>query len=222
VAKFFFGISTTLFVERYQKEDNMAMSQGERMMRLQEESNRFLSRRQTKDSGQQTLIVQAKASGYIFNQNRTPTRLAIATTVVVGPTDKAIPANVYNPDGQVPTCCATKVTNGSETFDEQNAVLQRAQACAICANPDYATTNGYSIDLRTLGGNCCPLPNLVNTAKTTAAEKCASCLQFYFPTPAQPTCCYGTPYPSSALYPPQPIDWELRRYGEAGVPQTPA
>jgi hypothetical protein len=60
VAKFFFGISTTLFVERYQKEDNMAMSQGERMMRLQEESNRFLSRRQTKDSGQQTLIVQAK------------------------------------------------------------------------------------------------------------------------------------------------------------------
>ena len=112
------------------------MSQGERMMRLQQESNRFLSRRQTKDSGQQTLIVQAKASGYIFNQNKTPTRLAIATSVIVGPTDRAIPANVYNPDGQVPTCCATKVTNGSETFDEQNAILQKAEACAICANPD--------------------------------------------------------------------------------------
>ena len=93
---------------------------------------------------------------------------------------------------------------------------------AICCQPDYSQTNGYAIDLSTLGVYCCPLPNLPNTAKVPASLQCASCLKFYFPNPAQPSLCTGcnTSYPQSSLYPPQPIDSELRRYGEAGVPRV--
>ena len=206
------------------------MSQGERMLRLQEQSRRFLSRQQTKDSSQQTLIVQAKASKVIFPQNRTPTNYAIQGSVVsMGSQvpltrDTAIGKNVYSADGAPVGCCATVVRSGTTTFDQQNALAQKAQACAICAEPDYSLFNGYAIDLNgefVKGGVLCPYPNLVNTAKTTEAENCASCKKFYFPNPAQPSLCNdcNTPYPSSYLYPPQPIDSELRRYGDDRVPQ---
>lgn len=203
----------------------MAMSQGERMARLLQEQGRYRSRQQTKDSSHQTLIVQAKASTVVFPQNRTPDTLTIEGSRVIGPTDKGIPANIYSSDGAPIGCCATVVANGSETFDQQNALLQKAQGCAICSTQDYWLYDGYAIDMSgefIKGGYTCPIPNQVNTAKTTEAQQCAACLKFYFPSPAQPTCCYNTPYESQYLYPPQPIDWELRRYGDSGtVPQVP-
>ena len=201
----------------------MAMSQGELMWRKQQESKRFLSRQQTKDSSLQTYINQAKASQVIFRP--VPGALAVSGTETRGPTDRGINANVYNPDGQLPTCCATVVNNDIRNINQQNRVAMKNAGAVICCAPDYSLFNGYSVDLSgdlVKGGWSYPLPNLVNTAKTTQAQQCASCLKFYFPNPAQPSLCTGcnTPYPQSSLYPPQPIDSELRRYGEAGVPRV--
>jgi hypothetical protein len=201
----------------------MAMSQGERIARLQEQSNQYVSRRQTKDSSLQTYIVQAKASGVVQPRERTPTNYAIQNKVVAQGSqvpltrDTAIMKNVYSADGAPLGCCATVVASGTTTFAGTQAVTKAAEKCAVCSDPDYSLENGYAKKLNTV---CCPLPNLPNTAKTTAAEQCASCKKFYFPNPAQPSCCYDTPYPASALYPPKPIDWEFGRYGAAGVPTT--
>ena len=199
------------------------MSQGELIWRRQQESKRFLSRQQTKDSSLQTYINQAKASQVVYQP--VPQRRAIPGTEVRGPTDRGINANVYNPDGQLPTCCATVVNNDIRNINQQDRVAMKNTGAVLCCAPDYSQFNGYAIDLSgqyVKGGVTCPLPNLVNTAKVPAALQCAACLQFYFPTPAQPSLCTGcnTPYPQSSLYPPQPIDSELRRYGEAGVPRV--
>ena len=201
----------------------MAMSQGELIWRKQQESKRFLSRQQTKDCSLQTYINQAKASKVIYTA--TPTQRGISGSVTVGPTDRGINANVYNPNGQVPTCCAGTTTNDIYNINQQNRVAMKNAGAVICCEPDYSLFNGYSIDLSgeyVKGGVTCPLPNLVNTAKVPNYLQCASCLKFYFPNPAQPSLCTGcnTPYPQSALYPPQPIDSELRRYGDAGVPRV--
>jgi hypothetical protein len=201
----------------------MAMSQGELIWKRQQESKRFLSRQQTKDSSLQTYINQAKASKVIFTP--TPGALAVQGSEARGPTDRGINANVYNPDGQVPTCCATIVNNDIRNVNQGSRVAMKNAGAVICCEPDYSLFNGYSVDLSgqfVKGGWAYPLANQPNTAKTTQAQQCASCLQFYFPTPAQPPLCTGcnTPYPSSSLYPPQPIDSELRRYGEAGVPRV--
>ncbi len=199
------------------------MSQGELIYKRQQEAKRFLSRQQTKDSSLQTYINEAKASKTIFTP--APGSLAISGTEVRGPTDRGIYANVYNPDGQLPTCCATVVNNDIRNVNQQSRVAMKNTGAVLCCEPDYSLFNGYAVDLSgeyVKGGWAYPLPNQPNTAKVPAALQCASCLKFYFPNPAQPSLCTGcnTPYPQSSLYPPQPIDSELRRYGEAGVPRV--
>jgi hypothetical protein len=201
----------------------MAMSQGELIWKRQQESKRFLSRQQTKDSSLQTYINQAKASQVLFRP--TQTALAIPGSETRGPTDRGINANIAGPGGSLDSCCATVVNNDIRNINQQSRVAMKNAGAVICCEPDYALFNGYSVDLSgefVKGGVTCPLPNLPNTAKTTQSQQCASCLKFYFPVPAQPSLCSGcgTTYPQTALYPPQPIDWELRRYGEAGVPRV--
>ena len=201
----------------------MAMSQGELIWKRQQEAKRFLSRQQTKDCSLQTYINQAKASTKIFTP--TPTALAIPGSQTRGPTDRGIYANISGPGGSLDACCATVVTNDIRNINQQNRVAMKNAGAAICCDPDYSLFNGYSIDLSgqfVKGGVTCPLPNLVNTAKVTASESCASCKKFYFPTPAQPPLCSncGTQYPNTALYPPQPIDWQFGHYGSAGVPRV--
>jgi hypothetical protein len=197
------------------------MSQGERIARVQEQANRFLSTRQTKTSWEQTLIVQGKASKVVFPGSQTPETLSIATTRVVGPTDRAIPANVAGPYATLDAKCTTFVASGSQTFNERDALTQRRQGQVYCAQPSYTQQNAYAIDLQPLGGVCCPSSTyLPNTAKTTWAENATACKRFYFPSPAQPPLCCPSPLPGSALYPKPPISWELRRYGAAGIPQV--
>jgi hypothetical protein len=197
----------------------MAMSQGELIWRRQQESKRFLSRQQTKDSSLQTYINQAKASKVIFTP--TPSAQTIQGSQAVGPVEKGLNNNTYQAT-PVQACCSVTYASGNETFNERGAVEMKNTGAVLCCEPDYSRINGYAVDLSTLGAYCCPLPNLPNTAKVPATLQCASCLQFYFPRPAQPSLCTGcnTPYPQSSLYPPQPIDSELRRYGEAGVPRV--
>jgi hypothetical protein len=201
----------------------MAMSQGERIARLVESQGRYRSRQQTTSSWHHTReIVQPKSSGVVFPENRTPTNYAIQGTVVrqgsevPGGTDSSITKNVYSADGAPIGCCATVVTSGTETFGGQEALIQKAQSC-ICSNEGdkYWLYNGYAIDMNgpsVKGGVCCPLPNLLNTAKTTAAEKCSSCLNFYFPSPAQPRVCSSCGDPALL---------SNQRFGDAGVPMVP-
>ena len=198
------------------------MSQGERIARIQEHANRFLSTRQTKTSWEQTLIVQGKASKVVFPGSQTPETLSIAGSRVVGPTDRAIPANVAGPYATLDAKCTTFVASGSQTFNERDALIQKRQGQVYCAQPSYTQQNAYAIDLLAIGGVCCDLSSsyLPNTAKTTWAENATACKKFYFPSPAQPPLCCPSPLPGSALYPKPPISWELRRYGAAGIPQV--
>lgn len=201
----------------------MAMSQGELIYKRQQEAKRYLSRQQTKDCSLQTYINQAKASQVIYTP--IPTRLAIPGTETRGPTERGINANVYNADRTVPTCCASIVNNDTRNVNQQNRVAMKNAGAVICCGQDYSLSGAYAVDLSgefVKGGWAYPLANQPNTAKTTQAQQCASCLRFYFPNPAQPSLCTGcnTSYPATYLYPPQPIDSELRRYGEAGVPRV--
>ena len=200
----------------------MAMSQGERMARLLEQQGRFRSRQQTTSSWHHTReIVQPKSSAYLQPQNRTiryavPNQVVAQGSQVPGSRDVAIGKNTYTEDGGPVGCCAAVVASGTETFGGQEALLQKAQSC-ICSNEGdkYWLYNGYAIDMSgTLvkGGYCCPLPNLPNTAKTTAAEKCSSCLKFFFPSPAQPRVCQSCGDPALL---------SNQRYGDAGVPMVP-
>ena len=202
----------------------MAMSQGERMARLLEQQGRYRSRQQTRDSWDYTRnIVQPRASGFVFPENRTPGRQAIQNTVVrqgsevPGSLDSSITKNVYSADGAPIGCSAPVVASGSETFDEQNALLKKAQGCAVCSPVNsYWLYNGYAIDMSgTLvkGGWNCPVPNLPNTAKVPAYLQCAACQQFYFPNPSQPAVC------SSCRNPALLSD---QRYGDVRVPQSQA
>lgn len=200
----------------------MAMSQGERMSRLLEQQTRYRSRQQTRDSWDHTRnIVQPRASGTVFPQQRTPTNYAIQNTVVrqgsevPGGIDSSITKNVYSANGAPIGCSATVVTSGTETFDEENALLKKAQGCAVCSPVNsYWLYNGYSIDMSgalVKGGWECPVPNLVNTAKVPAYLQCASCQYFYFPSPAQPTVCQSCN---------NPLIFSNQKFGDVRVPQT--
>lgn len=199
------------------------MSQGELIWKRQQEAKRFLSRQQTKDCSLQTYINQAKASTKIFTA--TPTERAIPGSQTRGPTDRGVYANISGPGGSLDACCTTVVNNDIRNINQQNRVAMKNAGAVICCEPDYSLFNGYSIDLSgqfVKGGNTCPLPNLVNTAKVPGAESCASCKKFYFPIPAQPPVCSNcsTTYPSSYLYPPPPLDPRFGHYGDAGVPRV--
>lgn len=194
------------------------------MARLLEQQGRYRSRQQTTSSWNHTReIVQPRASGTVFPEERTPTNYAIQGTVVrqgsevPGGLDSSITKNVYSADGAPIGCCATYVTSGTETYDQQNAIIQKAQKCAVCSPVNaYWLYNSYTIDMSgdlVKGGVTCPLPNLVNTAKTTQAEQCASCLQFYFPSPAQPRVCSTCGDPALL---------SNQRYGDIRVPMVSA
>lgn len=200
----------------------MAMSQGELIWKKQQEAKRFLSRQQTKDSSLQTYINQAKGSKVIFTAS--PTAQSILGSRAVGPEDRGINNNTYQAT-PVTACCSQTYASGNETFNECGAVEMKNTGNVLCCEPDYSLFNGYSVDLSgqyVKGGWAYPLRNQPNNAKTTQAQQCATCLRFYFPNPAQPSLCTGcnTSYPATYLYPPQPIDSELRRYGSAGVPRV--
>lgn len=100
----------------------MAMSQSERIRYIQEEANRYLARWKGRDSSELTLMRQAKASS-----------VEVPTTV----------------QGKVSagSCERTFVSKGAGTGGEYTNVLQRAQGCAICADPDPTVNASRGITL---------------------------------------------------------------------------
>ena len=104
----------------------MAMSQGERMSRLQQESVNYVSRSKVRDSSELTYINQAKAS-----KNYIP-QLVIGTQSL--------------PDVQTLFHRSTTVAiKGKGTNMEYTSVLQAKQGCAVCSDVDPAINRGIYI-----------------------------------------------------------------------------
>ena len=109
----------------------MSMSQSERIRRIQEEANRYLSRNKVRDSSELTLIRQAEASSVAAQQT---------VRAVINPHTSQ---QMTSYDG-LPDCAANVVFTGVGTQNDYSAILQKAQNCAVCSDDDPAL-NPYII-----------------------------------------------------------------------------
>ena len=91
----------------------MAMSQSEYLRRITDNAPRFISRNKTRDSSEQTFIVQARGN--------TVRRIAPIPNISV---QNGISTVTY------------AASRGNGTFNDYTGILQAAQACAICSDPD--------------------------------------------------------------------------------------
>jgi hypothetical protein len=183
----------------------MSMSSSEYLRRLQEESKRYIARAKCRDASELTQIHQAQASGQLF-QRQKGNLTAYAFGETYGPEDHAIRANTYN--NLDPTCCKTNVASGSQTVSGSTGILQAAQKCAVCSDPDPAFNPGVTIP-------CTPfdrsLPPFAQKLPGTAVPSCKVCKTTYFPG-AQPNCgCYSESYDRTL------ID---KKFGDAGFPTS--
>jgi hypothetical protein len=90
----------------------MAMLQSERLRLIQEEANKYVSRRKVRDASELTYIHQAQAL------SKTTQPVTVVTKVIR--------------DG----CAADTTVCGKGTNKDYTAILQKAQSCAICSEPD--------------------------------------------------------------------------------------
>ena len=105
------------------------MSYSERMRYIQEEANKYVARNKCRDSSELTLMRQAKASSVVQPQT------------VKNVVDLHSSQQMTSYDG-LPDCAANVVYTGVGTSNDYSAILQKAQGCAICADPD-PVTNRY-------------------------------------------------------------------------------
>ena len=102
----------------------MAMSQSEYLSRLTFESNKYISRNKVRDSSEQTFITQARSSGN------------------VNPTSVQFVGNTKN--------VSTNMTmRGSGTNMTYTSILQGAQKCAVCSDPDPAVAASITLPCNT-------------------------------------------------------------------------
>ncbi len=183
----------------------MAMSSGEYLRRLQEENQRYIARSKVRDASELTQINQAKASGHIFQREKGNFD-AYAFGKTYGPVDHAVNTNTYyNFD---PACCKTYVTSGSETNSGSIGILQAAQKCAVCNDPDPALYPGVTIAASPFDRS---IPPFAQKLPGTEVPSCKVCNTRYFPG-TQPTC--GC---SSESYERTLID---KKFGDAGFPTS--
>lgn len=144
----------------------MAMSQSERIRLLQEDTNRYIARAKVRDSSELTLMRQAKGSSVEH-----PT--TVTGTVGV--------------DG----CARSFVTKGAGTGGSYTNVLQRAQGCAVCSDPDPGVNRGITLPVPC--GDRTKYPYV----QQTAPPACKPGYQVFFP-PFLPDCrtCNQHQYPS--------------------------
>lgn len=181
------------------------MSSSEYLRRLQEESKRYIARAKCRDSSELTQIHQAQASGQLF-QRQKGANSAYAFGKTNGPEDNGLRPNTYtNSD---PTCCKTFVASGSDTVSGSTGVLQSAQKCVVCNDPDPAFNPGVTI-------NCTPydrtLPPFAQKMPGTQVPACKVCKTTYFPG-TQPTCQCSSASGNRSF-----ID---KKFGSAGFPTS--
>jgi hypothetical protein len=98
----------------------MSMTEGERIRRIQEEANRYVSRSKVRDSSELTFIRQAKASKNV------------------------IPATVSSMVTRDGDCCNVTI-KGKGTNMEYLNVLQGARGCATCSDVEPSLLPGIYI-----------------------------------------------------------------------------
>ena len=184
----------------------MAMSQGEYLRRIQEEQIRYVSRSKVRDQSELTQIQQARASGHMFQREKGSAD-AYSMKKTFGPTDHAINANIQNSIEDT-TCCRTYVASGSETNSGSVGVLQAAQKCAVCSDPDPVLNRGVTLNAPCYDRS---LPPFAQSPPGSYIPVCKVCKTTYFNS--QPNCgCYSSSYDVSL------ID---KKFGDGGFP-TPA
>ena len=109
----------------------MAMSDQERIRRLMEANNMYVSRNKVRDSSELTLIRQAKASSVVAPQT-VPVSIDQRTNQIVPPYQYASDLS-YN-----------TVFTGVGTQNDYSAILQGKQRCAVCSDDD-PSINPYII-----------------------------------------------------------------------------
>lgn len=96
----------------------MAMSQSEYLRRLTDNAPRFIARNKTRDSSEQTFIVQAR--GNTVRPSASMPNLSVANMTIV------------NGNSNI----GYAASRGNGTFNDYTAILQNAQACAVCSDPN--------------------------------------------------------------------------------------
>jgi len=105
----------------------VAMSQSELLARRLEQQPQFISRAKVRDSSELTAINKARASG-----NQAPSRVyssGIQTTT----------------NGTLLGLSTTIVVQGKGTNMDHDAILERAQGCAICSDVGPSTTPSITL-----------------------------------------------------------------------------
>jgi hypothetical protein len=133
----------------------MAMSESERISRLLASGGRYLSNKQTRDSGEQTLMVQARASGRRITSDPS-TWNSIRGAITNNTTTLA--RNGKN------TCATVVYYSGSNNSSGYTGILQAAQKCAICSMPDYSSNNAIARDTFT----CCFSGSVIGAVSLSA------------------------------------------------------
>jgi len=147
----------------------MAMSQGERMSRLREESVKYVSRSKVRDSSEHINIVQARAS-----KNYIPRTVAGIQTI---------------PDVKtVRDASSCVVITGKGTNMEYLGILRGKEGCAVCSDDDPSVNRGVYIP--TVRYNHALPPFAQQNPSTMYTPACTPGFNVYLPrTVFDPTGC---------------------------------
>ena len=153
----------------------MAMSQGERMARLQEETIKYIARTKVRDSSEITHIRRAQASS---TQNPT----VVSDTRNIGATIDTIGTHACN-----------VTIKGKGTNMEYTGILRSAEHCAICPDNQPLTTGPILVPTPCYNHNKPPFaqqditnPSMVYVPFCKTPEN-----QHYFPNIVDSTCVYN-------------------------------
>lgn len=183
----------------------MAMSSSEYLRRRQEENQQYIHRSKVRDASEITQMNQAKASGQLF-QRQKGGFTGYAFGKAYGPDDRAINANTYN--NFDPDCCKINVASGSQTNSGYTGILQAAQKCAVCSDPDPLFNQGVTIAASQYDRS---IPPFAQKLPGTTVPSCKVCKTTYFPG-TQPTCPCSSASSARTL-----ID---KKFGDAGFPTS--
>ena len=166
----------------------MAMSSSELIRRRQEEAQLYLARRKPRDASEITMKNQALNSGNVFKRG---TGAAISHTESFGAAKKGIGEPLIADD-----CSRTFVTTGNQTNAGSLGLLQAAQKCAVCSDPDPAFYPGIALTVNRYNRSVAPFAQRPVDAQQPA---CKVCNTFFFPAAGQPSACKCTDTPESLI-----------------------
>ena len=141
----------------------MAMSASEFTRRRQEEAQLYLARRKPRDASEITMKNQALNSGNVFKRG---TGAAIAHNESFGASKRGIGETLVDDE-----CCKTFVTTGNQTNSGSLGLLQAAQKCAVCNDPDPGFYRGVILSVNQYDRTKAPFSQNITTTICTVCSK---------------------------------------------------